>query len=165
MLGQGSQDMNKQKKLRTACDICHQAKMKCSGGNPCSGCGESGYECFYSLSNRIGRPKGTKNKRTLERMTREQDHEELEKASNKAQDNGVRVRNPITQPGFINFDGHTNTASCTVDNTLVDSPVGSTVSYPPLNATIFDPSMENLDAWYDWGSAGLSNMNVCDGRL
>ena len=62
---------SKPKKLRTACDFCHRAKMKCSGGHPCDGCKDSGFGCSYSVSNRIGRPKGTKNKRTLERLSRE----------------------------------------------------------------------------------------------
>ncbi|QGA17794.1 hypothetical protein EYB26_005470 [Talaromyces marneffei] len=47
------------RKLRSACDICHQAKTRCSGGNPCTGCRNSGAECVYSVSNRLGRPKGT----------------------------------------------------------------------------------------------------------
>jgi hypothetical protein len=47
------------RKLRSACDICHQAKTRCSGGNPCTGCRVSGAECIYSVSNRLGRPKGT----------------------------------------------------------------------------------------------------------
>lgn len=44
--------------------------MKCSGGTPCTECRGSGYDCSYSVSNRIGRPKGTKNKRTLVRVNR-----------------------------------------------------------------------------------------------
>ena len=70
--------MNKplSKKLRTACDICHQAKMKCSGGTPCQGCRGSDHECIYSVSKRIGRPKGTKNKRTTDRTSRQQSEKE-----------------------------------------------------------------------------------------
>lgn len=47
------------RKLRSACDICHQAKTRCSGGEPCTACRDSGYDCVYSVSNRLGRPKGT----------------------------------------------------------------------------------------------------------
>ncbi|KAI1491313.1 hypothetical protein F5X96DRAFT_632000 [Biscogniauxia mediterranea] len=47
-------------KIRSACDICHKAKMKCSRGKPCVACSRSGNECRYSVSNRLGRPpKGT----------------------------------------------------------------------------------------------------------
>jgi uncharacterized Zn finger protein (UPF0148 family) len=56
-------------KLRTACDRCHQSKMKCSGTVPCASCGTSGEPCIYSASNKSGRPKGVKNKRTSEQMS------------------------------------------------------------------------------------------------
>lgn len=51
-------------KLRSACDSCHQMKIRCSGNVPCEGCLTSGRSCFYSYSGRLGRPRGTKNKRT-----------------------------------------------------------------------------------------------------
>jgi Fungal Zn(2)-Cys(6) binuclear cluster domain len=54
------------KKLRMACNACHHAKSKCGGGNPCSGCIRAGHQCIYSQSNRVGRPKGTKNKRNAD---------------------------------------------------------------------------------------------------
>ncbi|CZR51451.1 uncharacterized protein PAC_01327 [Phialocephala subalpina] len=54
------------KKLRHACNSCHRAKVKCSRGTPCAGCAASGDRCVYSESNRAGRPRGTKNKRTLD---------------------------------------------------------------------------------------------------
>lgn len=47
-------------KLRSACDKCHEAKVRCSGGIPCQGCLISRCLCFYSVSNPLGRPKGTK---------------------------------------------------------------------------------------------------------
>ncbi|KAI0896170.1 hypothetical protein F4806DRAFT_466445 [Annulohypoxylon nitens] len=50
-------------RLRSACDSCHQAKIRCSGGNPCLTCLVSQTNCSYSPSNRLGRPKGSKNKR------------------------------------------------------------------------------------------------------
>jgi hypothetical protein len=53
------------KRLRSACDSCHRAKMRCSGGVPCASCSDSKQQCRYSVPNRIGRPKGTKNKKTL----------------------------------------------------------------------------------------------------
>ncbi|KUJ11560.1 uncharacterized protein LY89DRAFT_227318 [Mollisia scopiformis] len=56
------------KKLRHACNSCHRAKVKCSRGTPCAGCAASGDRCVYSESNRAGRPRGTKNKRTLDLM-------------------------------------------------------------------------------------------------
>jgi hypothetical protein len=58
------------KSLRSACDLCHQTKVKCSGGRPCDECKTLGIECSTSFSNRIGRPKGTRNKKTLDRIQR-----------------------------------------------------------------------------------------------
>lgn len=55
------------KKLRSACDSCHQCKVKCSGGSPCYRCTSKGLYCRYSYQNRAGKPKGSKNRRTLER--------------------------------------------------------------------------------------------------
>ncbi|KAG8164261.1 hypothetical protein KVR01_006179 [Diaporthe batatas] len=53
--------------LRSACDACHQSKIKCPGGHPCFPCQSSRNRCNYSPGNRLGRPKGSKNKRTLMR--------------------------------------------------------------------------------------------------
>lgn len=52
-------------RLRAACNFCHQAKVKCSGDDPCSTCQASNLRCIYSPAGRQGRPKGSKNKRTL----------------------------------------------------------------------------------------------------
>ncbi|KJZ77825.1 hypothetical protein HIM_03002 [Hirsutella minnesotensis 3608] len=52
-------------RLRAACDSCHQAKVKCSGTVPCATCQASQLNCVYSPGNRLGRPKGSKNKKTL----------------------------------------------------------------------------------------------------
>ena len=52
--------------LRSACDRCHQAKIKCSTDMPCDNCAESGDQCCYSVSNKPGRPRGAKNKRKSE---------------------------------------------------------------------------------------------------
>lgn len=78
-----------QKNLRLACDLCHQGKVKCSGGTPCEGCRKLGVRCKYSTSNRTGRPKGVKNKKTLDRIKQlraddasEHEHEETRVAGN-----------------------------------------------------------------------------------
>lgn len=52
-------------RLRSACDTCHQLKKKCSGTLPCENCvlSNSRSMCFYSATNRLGRPRGSKNRR------------------------------------------------------------------------------------------------------
>jgi hypothetical protein len=57
------------RKVRSACDICHALKMKCSGGDPCTGCARSKQSCIYSEPNRLGRPKGSKNKKSQHHCT------------------------------------------------------------------------------------------------
>ena len=57
------------KKYKAACDKCHVSKVKCQGGGPpCVRCAENSYSCNYSLTARIGKPPGCKNRRTLERL-------------------------------------------------------------------------------------------------
>ncbi|OTA52235.1 hypothetical protein K449DRAFT_403083 [Hypoxylon sp. EC38] len=51
-------------RFRSACNSCHRAKIKCSGVNPClTYLPVSRDHCNYSPSSRLGRPKGSKNKR------------------------------------------------------------------------------------------------------
>ncbi|KAJ5348116.1 uncharacterized protein N7506_001369 [Penicillium brevicompactum] len=47
--------------LRTACDCCHAAKIRCSGGAPCT-------RCARDQKAKIGKPRGSLNKKTIERL-------------------------------------------------------------------------------------------------
>ncbi|ORY13913.1 hypothetical protein BCR34DRAFT_662934 [Clohesyomyces aquaticus] len=59
---------NRPKQLRSACDSCHQQKIKCSGrGSVCERCQKHNLLCHYSEIGRLGKPKGAKNKKTIER--------------------------------------------------------------------------------------------------
>ncbi|KAH8695331.1 hypothetical protein BGW36DRAFT_361032 [Talaromyces proteolyticus] len=55
-------------KLRSACDACHEAKVRCSGGTPCMHCKNHHHSCHYSFAARIGKPKGSRNRKTLARL-------------------------------------------------------------------------------------------------
>ncbi|EKG09611.1 hypothetical protein MPH_13314 [Macrophomina phaseolina MS6] len=59
-------------RLRLACDSCHGLKVRCSGTLPCEACADSGSHCFYSIVGRLGRPKGSKTKRSREQTRSEQ---------------------------------------------------------------------------------------------
>ncbi|CZR60186.1 uncharacterized protein PAC_10082 [Phialocephala subalpina] len=83
------------KKLRHACNSCHRAKVKCSRGTPCAGCAASGDRCVYSESNRAGRPRGTKNKRTLDLMN-------ANSASNDSSSRRERSRTPPQKQNSMN---------------------------------------------------------------
>jgi Fungal Zn(2)-Cys(6) binuclear cluster domain len=59
----------KPRKRRAACDQCHSAKVKCPGREkPCERCAQNSMPCHYSFAARMGKPPGSKNKKTLERM-------------------------------------------------------------------------------------------------
>lgn len=146
------------KKLRTACDICHQAKMKCSGGTPCQGCRGSDHDCIYSVSKRIGRPKGTKNKRTADRMSRQQSEKERKTHKNE-RESQVPVSTP--SPGQISkaqtqplaFDNSKGQQPGTMANTSIDMLLESAPSIPyslpgSEGAGLFTDS---IDRWYDFG--------------
>jgi hypothetical protein len=43
-------------KMRTTCNACQQAKIRCSHTHPCERCESHGYQCIYSISQPLGRP-------------------------------------------------------------------------------------------------------------
>ncbi|KAH8697993.1 hypothetical protein BGW36DRAFT_359761 [Talaromyces proteolyticus] len=55
-------------KLRSACDACRKAKVRCKGGTPCMYCERHHNSCHYSFATRIGKPKGSRNYKTLRRL-------------------------------------------------------------------------------------------------
>ncbi|KAF2235240.1 hypothetical protein EV356DRAFT_121160 [Viridothelium virens] len=66
---------NPRRKLKAACDQCHASKVKCPGGGPpCKRCEDSSQTCHYSLAARVGKPPGSKNKKSLERSRRYSGH-------------------------------------------------------------------------------------------
>ncbi|KAK0739366.1 hypothetical protein B0T21DRAFT_362491 [Apiosordaria backusii] len=58
------------RKLRSACDACHRAKVRCTGGpgSTCSRCVKENTTCHYSYRAHLGKPKGSLNKKTIERL-------------------------------------------------------------------------------------------------
>jgi hypothetical protein len=77
-------------RLRSSCDNCHRSKIKCTGSTPCSACFGSQSTCTYSRGSRLGRPKGSKNKRNSS-------HSEKDGERNEPQQNAVKVNTDITQ--------------------------------------------------------------------
>lgn len=146
------------RKLRTACDICHQAKMKCSGGTPCQGCRGSDHDCIYSVSKRIGRPKGTKNKRTADRMSRQQSEKERKNHKNE-REGRVPVSTP--SPGQIPrarnqplpFDDGTSHLPATMGNTSIDTLLesASNIPYSLPDSEGRGLFADNTHRWYGFG--------------
>ena len=147
------------KKLRTACDICHQAKMKCSGGTPCQGCRASDHECIYSVSKRIGRPKGTKNKRTADRASRQQLEKER-KSHRSGRENQVPVSTPssghISRPQAqpLAFDKNTVQQSVMMGSISIDMLLesASNIPYSLPGSEGRRHFADNTSRWYDFGT-------------
>lgn len=72
-------------RLRSACDQCHESKVKCSGGSPCVVCEKASTECKYSLAKSFGRPRGVKNKKTRQRLAEAEEARRRELASSHSQ--------------------------------------------------------------------------------
>ena len=52
--------------LKKSCSVCTKARRKCDGKNPCSYCiSKNIKKCTYEVAGRKGRPRGSKNKRTI----------------------------------------------------------------------------------------------------
>ena len=140
------------KKLRTACDVCHHAKMKCSGGTPCAGCRDSGYECGYSVSNRIGRPKGTKNKRTLDRMSRKRSG-----ASDKS--DSTQASPVLAQTSVASLTSSTGTNLVSMDKSSIEPSLATgldgTSSFS--GSEVFGPFSDDLSPWYNFGDFAASS--------
>lgn len=79
-------------KLRAACDNCHRGKVRCSGQLPCQGCLNTGTLCFFSLSDRLGRPKGTKN-RSSEEVRKQSNTSKAAAAARRANNTKGRTSN------------------------------------------------------------------------
>ncbi len=80
-------------KRKAACDQCNASKVKCSGGGlPCKRCADSSKTCHYSLAKRIGKPRGIKNRKTLERL-RLAEEEDLENNNGASGDSPTTLNN------------------------------------------------------------------------
>ena len=56
-------------KHKAACDQCNASKVKCHGGDPpCKRCTDNSQPCHYSLARRTGKPPGSRNRKTLEKL-------------------------------------------------------------------------------------------------
>ena len=149
---------NLSRKLRTACDICHQAKMKCSGGTPCQGCRGSDHECIYSVSKRIGRPKGTKNKRTADRISRQQSEKERKTHRNEYEGR-VSVSTPSpdqisrVNPQPLAFDSGTGQSPATISNASIDTLLerASNIPYSLPGSEGRGLFADSTNRWYDFG--------------
>lgn len=157
MLQSYEQDPNKHrppsgKKLRTACDACHQSKMKCSGGTPCSNCRDSRYNCCYSLSNRSGRPKGTKNKRTLERT--------IGKRSGPSENTENDESSPVQAQSLMMALNNSVGSNATPGDLAPSPSMVATAGENSSTLAVSEPFgsfTDDLNSWYDLGELSVTS--------
>lgn len=147
--GPGAAGRNRSSKMSgrvlSACDACRQSKVRCTGGTPCLTCQWYQRRCNYSPGSRLGRPKGSKNKRTLMQHILNLNKEQSSDSQEETNRNGTDVMQWIDagqpqqqqqrqqrqeqpaqpEPGLVSFDFDMNHA---FDGTIafgeVESPVG-----------------------------------------
>jgi hypothetical protein len=90
------------KRLRRACNGCHRMKLRCSGTKPCAHCQDTGNDCAYAFVAKLGKPRGSRNKKTIERE-RERQRQVSAAASEQGEGNGeaepdTRSSSPASTP-------------------------------------------------------------------
>ena len=128
------------KKHKAACDQCNASKVKCPGGGPpCQRCADSSQPCHYSLARRIGKPPGSKNRKTLERL-RQAKEGNLE--SNNGEGRGGDSSIPQNNGSRNDGDGALNVESerREGDNSHNPLQMSSTTIFRPLSPLINYPS-------------------------
>ena len=89
------------RKFKAACDQCHNSKVKCTGELPlCERCIRASLPCHYSLAARAGKPMGSRNKKTLEKIDHLKRQDTIQDCAHSIDDNthffrsGKRVECP-----------------------------------------------------------------------
>lgn len=85
--------MPRQPKLRSSCDACGAAKLKCDRGQPeCGRCISYGLTCHYGVSRKMGKPPRDKRRSALLQQQQQQQQQQEAEAANK----GIGERTSIT---------------------------------------------------------------------
>ena len=99
--------------------------------------------CVYSVSNRIGRPRGTKNKKTLDRLNKAVESEQRnQRKAEPAEDETMQGQNDAAQEVFISE---------------LQTQVGANQSCGPLS-TGLPPDLDTLDLSLQHGDDSLLAM-------
>ena len=152
-----SQSHPPQKKLRSSCNECHSSKSKCTGGNPCRTCARLQIPCIYSVSNRMGRPRGTKNKKTLARLenAKEQTHSRS-RSETQSQSQSQQSSRRSSPSAFDDQTEQTPPAFANIDMNSDNWPIMSSLSEDPLDllGKVPDAGPVGFDSFSPNGPAG-----------
>ena len=111
-------DLGPSRKYRASCDRCHASKIKCSGGYPrCKRCAHSSLSCLYSPARRIGKPLGSKNKKTLEKLRRQREERSMV-GSHEGHD--AAFISACTKPDHQDRWGQSDGCLCPLETTALD---------------------------------------------
>ncbi|KAI9149060.1 C6 finger domain transcription factor [Paramyrothecium foliicola] len=143
-----------QPKLRSACDACHTAKIRCGGENPCA-------RCARDVKARIGKPKGSLNKKTIERL---QQMRQLKVQKPAPEPTMIELSSPETESttrstgkkGSVVAGGDEDSTAETSDSPQnseyihdVDNTPSVTFTFSPPQGMLF-PTTNELDRMEDW---------------
>ncbi|EFQ96920.1 C6 transcription factor GliZ2 [Nannizzia gypsea CBS 118893] len=150
---QPRRETEQKQKLRSACDSCHQCKVKCSGGSPCFRCASKGLSCRYGYQNRAGKPKGCKNRKTIERAHRQQRIEWYSVQNQQPSTEGFEDAN-LSMPDFLTNLPASSISHGQWDPTSMTDPSLSPLlinSNPGFKSTGINddglPTLHDLDTW------------------
>lgn len=119
-------------KLRTACENCRQSKVKCnlSGKDVCTRCLRHDLQCQYGFANRSGKPKGSKNRATLRKLSQLQEDKPPMRG-----DRGSRLAPPVTEREPLINGGY----SGRIPDPMIEDDVGPSLCscYPAIILTFF----------------------------
>lgn len=144
-------------KLRSACDLCHTAKIKCSGGWTCTRCSDQDLPCRYSFAMRAGKPKGSRNKKTLEK------HAQLrQQTAAAAQRQNMETTTPWGMPATTSEATPFGTGCIASEPSIVNDSgaAGPALDYPvlleaPISSAEPDPDPYEFDRcvshFLNWG--------------
>lgn len=145
----GSTPHQPTKRLRTACDLCRQCRIKCSGGSTCQRCASNGLKCNYGVSMRHGRTKANARPTpSFSSRTR----------SKSAVPNEERAIQNADFPGFTNNDPMTNINS---DDGLDDLAVLTDREYLTGSGGFMRTSPMSKDLNFNYPSPNTNIFPVC----
>jgi hypothetical protein len=98
-------------KMRTTCNACQQAKIRCSHTYPCERCESHGYECVYSISQPLGRPAKRKTTRPASAgagvKTRREEAEVVDRPTRRAEGRAPRPARAVRAQRARRFPSRT----------------------------------------------------------
>ncbi|KAJ5818946.1 hypothetical protein N7474_004537 [Penicillium riverlandense] len=164
-------------KVRSTCNACQQAKIRCSHEKPtCRRCQKHKIDCVYSMSRRLGRPakKGDSQSRLEEsgaspvRQQQAVDYQDLERKTTKATrrkchqestETGIQAPNRAMKRVSKGMGNKVPTSIVSDDISMLDVDIASEVWLQELMSTqLNEPVLNNIDTGYDNNNIDLDDL-------